>query len=648
MLTAVFPPFARHAGVFLAAAMFIYAVHGVAQEADRASEGATAEGKSVSGVVWILLDACRADHLSCYGYGRPTSPNIDALAERGTLFERNYAQAPNTLLSVSTFMTGRYEPVPYQDARHQNIWFLLTPPEHEVLVSSIFSDNGYATAMFSASPWYTQYSRLGKSFDTFAWLAHGENVTGGSFEKRSPELFEWLNTHAHEPFFVYIHSLDTHEPRFHNNTHDTWLDPSFPKDRDAELRKWKGAPYSSDDRVHIRDLYDGAISYADETVGEIVAKLKALGVLESTLIVISADHGEILGDDGETLGHPGTQSYDDLLHVPLIIAGPGFSGGRRVAAKTQNVDIVPSLVDLLSLKTDARFDGTSLLPKLASDFVPDPDDYVFAHTQAFMVETEPNRILIYDDIKFDISPLNKEEMRLFKISPRKHVEIYAMPDFIGGRHEVKVSSARVAQAEKIVRDRFVPLWEEREKQPKEVPPLSYIEHGNSIVPDAIVDTDDPSDNKWHHRRRGLLGDPLHEDDYLVSYSWSEDAPGLIFGVFVPNGTYAVSVFSKTLKYGNTVRGTSFRFLVSPESEWRLFEIEPGTAEEPNRKWFDIGTYTVTNGQFEYWLDQGNEDDFAVIGSLKFVRVGSDAAAIPSVAELEAERERLESLGYFGK
>ena len=109
MSTAVFSPSARCADVFLVSAMLACGTDGVAQEAVQASEGATAEGKNVSGVDRILVDACRADYLSCYGYGRATSLNIDELAERGRMFERNFAQAPNTLLSVPTYIPTEAE-----------------------------------------------------------------------------------------------------------------------------------------------------------------------------------------------------------------------------------------------------------------------------------------------------------------------------------------------------------------------------------------------------------------------------------------------------------------------------------------------------------------------------------------------------------
>lgn len=611
-------------------------------------DGFSEEARRPTAVVWILLDATRADHLSSYGYSRKTSPNIDALAQRGVVFERNYSQAPSTMMSVPSYMTGRHEPVLLQDAHHLDIWFLRKPPEEEVLVSTMFSDNGYETAMFSASPWYSERSMLGSSFDTFAWLDHSTQDEEATLEERNPELFSWLDGHAGEPFFLYVHSLDTHGPHPVNTTHDTWLDPTFPEERDRELRSWEARPYSDEDRVHIENLYDGAISYADGTVGEIVAKLEELGILDSTLVIIGSDHGELLGEDGTFLGHPAYQSYDELLHVPLIMAGPGVPAGRRVRAMTENTDIVPTLVDLFSLKTKASLDGDSLLPNMKSPAIRDPNDYVYAHTQAFFFPTEPNRILIFDDVKFDLSPYTEKGMQFLGLKGRKAVEIWAMPDSILTRREFVPPHERLSIAKREVDTVFVPLWKARDAQPKEAPGVFYLSHKKNIVPDAVVFKDDPEDDKWEHRKYGILGDPMHQDDFLVGHRWLEVPPGLVFGVDIPNGTYTVSVFCRTLDYGDGVkRGSSFKFLAMTEDSMRLFSIDPPTGDEPNTAWIEVGTYTVLDGtQFTYWIEPGNEDDFSIVGTLRFVKEGASIDDYMTAEEMRQEQERLESLGYL--
>ncbi|MFP6584384.1 MAG: sulfatase-like hydrolase/transferase [Candidatus Hydrogenedentota bacterium] len=193
-------------------------------------------------VVWILIDTLRSDHVGAYGYERDTTPHIDALAERGVLFERHFAQAPNTLLSVPSYMSGRYYPVDLQDGFHFDQWFMKVPPEEEKLAPELFRENGYVTGMFSASHWYGKSSRLGKSFDHFGAIKTAKLMTSRDYREENPELYEWFEEKKDERFFAYIHTLDAHEPRFGFNTAITWLDPYFPRKRDLELRFWAGLP----------------------------------------------------------------------------------------------------------------------------------------------------------------------------------------------------------------------------------------------------------------------------------------------------------------------------------------------------------------------------------------------------------------------
>jgi arylsulfatase A-like enzyme len=154
-------------GVFIACAFLSGVTGGCRDDSTQTSQEVAVQ----TNVVWILLDALRADHLSSHGYDRPTSPVLDALAARGIRATNAFSQASATLLSVPTFMTGRYEPAFYQDARHFDVWFLRRPPPEERLVSTIFKTHGYETAMFSASPWYSAGSnpaRAAWSFTTFA------------------------------------------------------------------------------------------------------------------------------------------------------------------------------------------------------------------------------------------------------------------------------------------------------------------------------------------------------------------------------------------------------------------------------------------------------------------------------------------------
>jgi len=597
-------------------------------------------------VVWILLDACRADHLSSYGYSRPTSPNIDALAARGVLFERNYAQAPNTLLSVPSYMTGRHNPVFYQDARHLGIWFLREAPPEEQLISRILKDNGYQTAMFSASPWYSADSRLGKSFDDFYGLVYGPDAPEGGLRAKNPGVFIWMESHAKAPFFLYLHLLDTHEPRYRNNTATTWLDPEFPRKRDGELRRWKNGTFSPEDQQHIVDLYDGGVAYADRGVGEIGAALERLGIAEKTLVVVSSDHGEILGQDGKTLGHPMDSSTDDVLHTPLIIAGPGLPRGRRVSARTENADIVPTLFDLLNLKGDVTFDGVSLRALVESDTAPAPHEFVFARTQSFLIDDKLNRVLIFDDTKFDVSGFDPQSIEMLKLPKRPPVIAYALPDSAGKRRAITPDPALAARAAQIDSEQLKPAWEVYAALPRVTPPYFETSSGGSLDPAAVVEAFDSKDNLWTRQRSGYLF-RISESDLLIADPATEDPPALILGVSVPNGEYRVQAFTCSPSDEGTPRGISFKFSKFPFPEGSSYQEFGLPAPEPGKiaeGWFDVGTYSVTEGNFVYSIDTGPPEDLTVFGALRFTKVGEDVVPLDEQA-LKEEKDKLETLGY---
>ncbi len=602
-------------------------------------------------VVWILLDALRPDHLSAYGYERETSPFIDTIAQRGTLFERHYSQGPNTLISVGTYMTGRYFPVEYQDARHMGVWFLKEPLPGEELVSTIFGRQGYATAMFSASPWYSAESRLATSFETFGELMRvaSMDLDRADFVKDNAELFSWISDHAAEPFFLYVHSLDTHEPRYRYNTVSTWLDPAFPRERGDRLRWWKDGPFSAEDQRYITGLYDGGIAYADFTVSQIVAALEREGVLDNTILVISSDHGEVLAQDGETLGHPPHGATDDQLRTPLILAGPGIPSGKRIGVKTQNVDIVPTIIDLAGLSTESKFDGVSLRDTILADAPAEIHRYAFSKTSSISLTSRLNSIFIFDDAKVDICAYDEAQLAKSNRPIRPRELVWKMPDFAGARTPATLEADRESYVQAELSDRIQPMRAARDAQPDAMPPyydavpgVAFTEQGQTY---PIVNDLNPSDNLWSSVHFGAIFEGIG-DSMLVSFPWLEDSPGLVMIASARDGTYRVSALLKTFPSPDgTARGASFRWLEPvAERDFRLFRVPPAEPGQENRAWVELGTYTVTGGKFVYWLDEGLPEDVTVFGTLRFVREGAEGAVLTD-EELAAEHERLKALGY---
>ena len=147
--------------------------------------------------------------------------------------------------------------------------------------------------------------------------------------------------------------MDTPFPHMLEPPYDRWVDADIANPRLRQLARDEGMPYAMSDKTGLGALHDGSIRYADDGVRQIPDTLSSLGLRENTMVIMGADHGDALGEDGVTVGHPIGGTFDELLCVPLIMAGPGVSAGTRAAQMTQNTDIFPTLMELLGIETSA-------------------------------------------------------------------------------------------------------------------------------------------------------------------------------------------------------------------------------------------------------------------------------------------------------
>ena len=280
-------------------------------------------------VVLISIDTCRADHLSCYGAARRTTPNIDAIASEGVLFTRAQSTNPVTLPSHCSMLTGTS---PVFHGVHHNLGRPLD--ESNLTLAEILREHGYETAaVVGAFPLHARFG-LSQGFD------HYDQDFGGSDEKlffseRKAEAVTaagtaWIESHHTQPFFLFLHYFDPHHP----------YEPPEPF-----------ATTFGDDR------YAGEIAYTDASIGQVIATLKHLDLLDSTLLVITADHGESLGEHDED-SH-GFFIYQGTIHVPLIIRPPGGAAGRKVDEPAGLIDIVPTVLGLLNLEAPDQVQGVN-------------------------------------------------------------------------------------------------------------------------------------------------------------------------------------------------------------------------------------------------------------------------------------------------
>lgn len=367
-------------------------------------------GSDQPNVLLIILDATRADRLSLYGHSRPTSPRLDELAAEGVTYDNCFATASWTLPSLSSIFTGKY--VRDHGVSSQN---LSLAPRHKTM-AEMLQKKGYRTAGFSCNAWVGEFSALNRGFETFedVWKGLNSSSSDAGAEETNELVLDWIDFEtAGKPFFVFINYFEPHFPYRPPVPFDQkFLPPGASQREVAEIRSWEsprelgvilnapGYQLSESQIRLIEAQYDGEIAYLDSKVGELVDGLRERKILDNTLVLILADHGEHLGDHG-MLDHK-MSLYDPLIRVPLIARLPGrFPAGERVRSMVQTIDILPTVLDACGI--DAPVGTAASLPT-ADD--PRPSDRtVFAEfaQPSLFIEVIEQKLPGVDHSAFDRS-----------------------------------------------------------------------------------------------------------------------------------------------------------------------------------------------------------------------------------------------------
>jgi arylsulfatase A-like enzyme len=290
-----------------------------------------------------LVDTLRADHTSPYGYARDTTPELTAFARDAVLFEAAIAHASWTKPSVASLFTsqlpGRHRAVQLRDPLDPGL----------VTLAEMLQGKGFTTgAAIANSVIYSEGGNFDQGFDVFAGL-HG---AGNKPSKLVPAAgvvdaaLGWLDSRRGFPRFLYVHTMDPHVPYAPPAPFDRKYDPPpAPGHPGVDPRTDFKEPL---DRQRMIAQYDGDIAYGDQEFGRFVRELKSRGLYERALIVFLADHGEEFQDHDGWLH--GRSVFDELIRVPLVVKFPGNrDAGRRVAQQVQEVDVLPTLLEALSL-----------------------------------------------------------------------------------------------------------------------------------------------------------------------------------------------------------------------------------------------------------------------------------------------------------
>jgi arylsulfatase A-like enzyme/Tfp pilus assembly protein PilF len=303
-------------------------------------------------VLLVTIDTLRADHVGVYGAQGVATPTLDALAARGVLFEDAMAAVPLTLPSHASLLTGQYPPT--HGVRHNAIFVLREEAE---TVAEHFRAAGYETGAVIGAAVLAPEFGLAQGFDHYdATLPEQRANAAGFFERPAQAVTDaalaWLRK-SEGPFFLWVHYYDVHAS----------YEPPEPF-----ATRFRTQPY------------DGEAAYVDQELGRLLAGLEDSARLAGTVVAVTADHGEGLGEHGES-----THSYliyDSVLHVPLIVAGPGLPGGRRVSGVVANTGLAATLLRLAGVSALSRTDVGDLSPFWRDGATPPGVSFAYAESLA--------------------------------------------------------------------------------------------------------------------------------------------------------------------------------------------------------------------------------------------------------------------------
>ena len=315
-------------------------------------------------VLLISLDTLRADHLSCYGYHRQTSPFLDELASRGVLFENAFVNTHGTPQSHATILSSQY-----QETHKVMFQFLkggrrasgvpANPvPSRVVQLQEILRGHGYLTLGVTGGGYMAENFGFARGFAEFHDDRDGVQAGTG-------KLISMVQRHAQDdqPIFAFYHTYEIHMPYTPPEQYRTifgqFKSKFVPTYENVKPLKNDASALTKDDLEAVEGMYDGGIRFVDDTLRRMFSALGEIGFLNNYIVVITSDHGEEFGEHGG-LEHASTL-YDELLRVPLIMAGSAVPAGRVDERMASSIDIVPTILSYAGIEVDIPFEGVDLL-----------------------------------------------------------------------------------------------------------------------------------------------------------------------------------------------------------------------------------------------------------------------------------------------
>jgi arylsulfatase A-like enzyme len=309
-------------------------------------------------VLLLTVDALRADHVSAYGYTRPTTPNVDALAAEGTLFASAYCPTPHTSYSVTSTMTGKYL---------RPLLSLGLGEDSETWARDLRRYGWRTAAFYPPAVFFIDQARFAAFEGDHLGFEYAK-VEFADPALREAQVAAYLDgAPSDRPLFLWVHFFEPHEPYVRHADH----------------------PFSGGASADL-DAYDSEVATADDGIGRVVRLVRSRR--GAPVVVVTADHGEEFGEHGGR--YHGTTVYEEQVRVPLVVVGPGVRAGARVPSVVQTIDLLPTALSALGIPRPARVRGRDLGPLLAGRAAADDAGFAFAETDDYaLVASGPDRLV---------------------------------------------------------------------------------------------------------------------------------------------------------------------------------------------------------------------------------------------------------------
>ena len=590
-------------------------------------------------IIFILLDAARADHFSGDGYKKNTTPFIDAISRKGALFLKNFSPATETFNSMPLIFTSRYfsAPIFQKDTWRWGIK-RVTPKTilqqydfQQILLPGLLSLRGYRTAIFHNHWWFVKKTDFIKAHDEshIFSTARAHPVDGRIIDS----VISWLKSNERKPFYIYCHIMSPHQPY-----------PSKKEDKEclstgdeSELQRVRNKFYTknnettrgwnSEDLEYLRVLYDSNLKHTDSQIGRLYEQLKELGLAGNTLFIITSDHGENLGQHG-SLNHGGPP-WDSCIHVPLIMVyPPGIPSGVRIAELTESIDIMPTIVDLCKLKLPPgkSMDGVSLTNLFKS---PNQGKKVVYTKDS--IRTPEYKYMLAGNLLFD---LKKDA---------------------GETNNISQSNKSLTNKLRIQYNEFMAPYKQRYQKSvlKSAPDFSFFYPLRifSFSPPGIIQAFAAAKQPGTILKEISISKPwsvnreMHNGGLFCLPEIGSPSP-ITFSTRLPNGEYEISMLIKPLKSASLSQlKTSFRARFDPQKTFR----DPVKINHTNY-YFDWGRTTINNEKFTMEIEYHSKTKIPYfIGHVRFDPVQAKRKEAPKALddkEFQRRKQNLKSLGYL--